>query len=359
MLKFIQTGKGLLVSIFIVAPSIYFGIGEYGLFGTILLDNPVLYIAIYSFIITHLTITAMSLSFHRYHTHKGVIINKYLDTIFQTQLWIITSLSMIDWVAVHKYHHIHSDKDLDPHSPVKKGFWHVFFKGALDFNDAKYSEPVQKIRKHIKLNRYEKFIAENSMFGPYVLTALILVLFGPIYGTIICLLNYVTSPLFAIGGVNALAHWWGYKNHKSGDNSRNIGFLFPLNFLTCGELDHNNHHGNQKSCSFRHKWYEFDIGYVYIKILEKLKLATIKSAYTPVHMKQDISRQFEKMLENNRDIKDKCIALAKELNMTLEELVAKVKAYIEGKRSKLEQPLLNLKKEILVLVKEQYHFEIA
>ena len=210
---------------------------------------------------THITITAMSISFHRYHTHKGVILNKYVDFLMQFHLWVVTSMSKLDWVSVHMYHHAHSDKEKDPHSPVHKGFWHVFLKGAWDYNTAKSWDDVVKIRKRLPVNKFETYVAENLMIGPYFLTLVIIVLFGIEYGVAICLINYFISPIFAVGGVNALAHFAGYKNHKSGDNSRNIGFLIPLNFMICGELDHNNHHAKQKSCSFRHKWYEFDIGY--------------------------------------------------------------------------------------------------
>jgi stearoyl-CoA desaturase (Delta-9 desaturase) len=361
MFKFLQSGKGMLLTASIVIPLMILTNNVHGVFGIYLDSSPWLILSIYAAAIAHITITAMSLSFHRYHTHKGVIFNKVLDHIFQIILWVITSTAKSDWVSVHMYHHANSDKEKDPHSPIQRGFWHVFFKGVLDYNTAKSDPNVIKIRERISNNKIESFIYEYNMLGPYFLTLFMIILFGVQYGVIISILNYIVSPLFAIGGVNALAHWWGYKNHKSGDNSRNIGFLFPINFLVCGELDHNNHHGHQKSCSFRHKWYEFDIGYAYIKIFEFFKLAEIKNAYTPLEMRKDLSRQVAKLLnsEANIALKNKCYALAKEFDITVHELTEKISKFIEGEKIKLEKPMIQLKNEILFhLQQSKYQFSI-
>jgi stearoyl-CoA desaturase (delta-9 desaturase) len=239
----------------------FFGINHFigfdGLIGDVFNDYSVLKLVIYMVIMAHITITCMSLSFHRYHTHKGMIINPIIDGMMQIWLWLITSMSKPDWVSVHTYHHAHSDTEKDPHSPVQKGFWRIFLMGVADYSRAKDLPDVLKIRKTIKLNKLEKFISTHLFLGPYLFSLVLLVTFGIKFGAIMMLINFLISPLFAVGGVNALAHTYGYRNHVSGDNSRNIGFLFPLNWIICGELDHNNHHAHQKSCSFRHKWYEF------------------------------------------------------------------------------------------------------
>src|SRR5690606_33520896 len=94
-------------------------IGEDGFIGSIITEYPVTFLSIYFIAVSHLTITAMSLSFHRYHTHKGVVINKWVDMPMQIWLWMVTSLSKVDWVSVHIWHHAHSDQEKDPHSPLK------------------------------------------------------------------------------------------------------------------------------------------------------------------------------------------------------------------------------------------------
>lgn len=225
---------------------------------------------------THLTITAMSLCFHRAHTHKGVKFHPIIDSAMQIWLWATTSMSKLDWVSVHVYHHAHSDSPLDPHSPVQKGLARVFFLGVADYSRAKSDPEVLRIRKRLPVNALESYIANHLFIAPVLLGLILMVAFGPAWGLILMATTFLISPIFAVGGVNALAHWFGYRNYQSTDNSRNLGFLFILNWMICGELDHNNHHSHPSSCSFRHKPWEFDIGYAYIKVLSWVGLAEIR-----------------------------------------------------------------------------------
>lgn len=247
--------------------------GPQGLIGQLMARASVWQIVLAYMVMVHLTITAMSLCFHRMHTHQGVKLHPLIDWGMQLWLWCTTSMSKRDWVSVHVYHHTHSDQALDPHSPVQKGLAHVFFLGVGGYVRAKSQPDVLKIRKRIPLNALEAFIEKNLFLGPILYSFACLLLLGPVYGTVTALMTFLISPIFAVGGVNAIAHWWGYRNHKTTDNSRNVGFLWILNWMICGELDHNNHHAYPKSCSFRHQWYEFDIGYVYIRLLQAVGLA--------------------------------------------------------------------------------------
>jgi stearoyl-CoA desaturase (Delta-9 desaturase) len=321
-------------------------VGGNGIFESAFESNTGLKIFLYIIIMSHLTITMMSLSFHRYHTHKGVIINKFLDTFMQTWLWFVTSMSKLDWVSVHIYHHAHSDQNKDPHSPVQKGFWRVFLLGIVDYAAAKDDPEVLKIRKVIKTNKYERFIAAYSLSGPIVLTLFNFLAFGMFWGSILSIINFGISPLFAVGGVNAVAHMWGYKNHKTSDNSRNIGFLFPLNFIICGELDHNNHHARPKSCSFRHRWFEFDFGYFYLKIMNFFKLADIKNAYTTKTLKADLAQKVQELLEKDFRFHRKLEEMAEELNISYLELKANIISYVEGRKVELERPVKELIAEL-------------
>ena len=293
----------------------------------------------------------MSLSFHRFHTHKGVILNKWVDMPMQVWLWMITSLNKVEWVSVHIYHHAHSDQEKDPHSPIQNGIWHSLFMGVFDYTKGKSLPEVVKIRSTLKQNKLENFMFENSFFGPTVLTTFLVVAFGPFWGGILSVINFMTSPIFAIGGVNSLAHWWGYRNHKTTDNSRNIGYLFPLNFLICGELDHNNHHGHMRSCSFRHRWFEFDIGYVYIKALKGMGLAEVKNVYTPATLKQELSKKMSDLIESDLRFKKRCEELAHELNMTYQEFKARLEAYCRGEKVKLERSCRDFMDEVIRTLK--------
>lgn len=326
-------------------------VGTNGFFGQNVDAHPLIFIFLYACIIAHVTITAMSLSFHRYHTHKGVVLNKTLDTVMGVWLWLITSLNKAEWVSTHIFHHAHSDLPKDPHSPVQKGIWHALFLGVFDYSSGKELPEVLKIRKTIPQTALESFIQRNSFLGPSIMTGFMMLMFGPFWGSVLAITNFMTSPIFAIGGVNAIAHWWGYRNHKTTDNSRNIGFLFPLNFLICGELDHNNHHGHMRSCSFRHRWFEFDVGYFYIKILSAVGLAEIKNVYTPATLKQELSKKMSDLIESDLRFKKRCEELASELNMSYQEFKARLEAYCCGEKVKLERSCRDFMDEVIRTLK--------
>lgn len=321
-------------------------IGFNGFFGDFLAAHPFIILPIYCVAIAHITITAMSLSFHRYHTHKGVVINKWIDMPMQVWLWLVTSMSKVDWVSVHIYHHAHSDQEKDPHSPLHKGLIHALFLGVFDYTKGKSLPEVQKIQKTIKTNALERYIHNHSFTGPYFMTLTAIVLFGPLWGSLVAVLNFLISPIFAVGGVNAIAHWWGYRNHVTTDNSRNIGFLFPLNFIICGELDHNNHHAHMKSCSFRHRWFEFDIGYAYLKMMSWVRLVELKNVYNPKTLKQELSKKMSELIERDYRFKKRCEELALEMKTDYEDLKNRIEAYCRGEKVKLDKAVREFMEEV-------------
>lgn len=335
----------------------YFAFGADGVVGSFLQDHTFLKLLLYFVLMGHVTITCMSLSFHRFHTHKGVVLNKYIDIPMQAWLWMICGMSKQDWVSVHQYHHVHSDTENDPHSPVQKGFWRVFLLGVKDYVTAKDWPGVQKLRNRIKTNSVERFFDRNPFGGLLITSSVCVILFGPLWGMIIATLNFLISPLFAVGGVNGIAHYIGYRNHYSKDNSRNIGFIIPLNFIICGELDHNNHHAHQTSCSFRHRWFEFDIGYVYIKLLSYLRLAEIKSVYGPENLRHKLKAQFIEFMEKDYKIKERLEELAFEMNTNFDEMKHDLIARWEGKKKEIEPALENLYFELRSMLKEAKEFQ--
>ena len=274
------------IACFFVIPA---AIGDLGFLGQLFVTHTFLKMAVIFVLMGHLTICAMSIAFHRSHTHQAVKLHPIVDGAMQTWLWMVTSMSKLDWVSVHVYHHTTSDTEKDPHSPAHKGLWRVFFLGVLDYARAKDWPEVLKIRARIPANSYERFIARHLFMGPIVLGISLMVIFGPMYGSILTVLNFAISPLFAVGGVNALAHSIGYTNYDSKDESRNLGFLFPLNWIISGELDHNNHHKYPKSPSFAHRWFEFDIGWVYIRMMKSVGLARVTGKIPKYHQVSQLS----------------------------------------------------------------------
>ncbi|NDG85039.1 MAG: hypothetical protein EBX52_08390 [Proteobacteria bacterium] len=270
---------GFYMSLGLAIASVWTGvtrwIGPAGFFGAWFQDYTALKFGLIWVLMGHVTITCMSIAFHRAHTHQSVKLHPMIDHAMQTLLWFVTSMSKLDWVSVHVYHHTWSDTPKDPHSPSQKGLARVFFLGALDYSRAKSDPEVLKIRARIPANSYERFISRNLLMAPIVMGAVFMILFGPAYGLTLSGLLFSISPVFAVGGVNALAHAFGYQNYDAKDESRNLGFLVPLNWIICGELDHNNHHKFPKSPSFRHRWFEFDIGWVYIRMMSAVGLCKI------------------------------------------------------------------------------------
>lgn len=353
-----------LISFFALSfAALWFGlshtIGLSGFIGDFIGSHPFIIIPIYCVAIAHVTITAMSLSFHRHHTHKGVIINPWVDQPMQVWLWLVTSMSKVDWVSVHVYHHAHSDQEKDPHSPLHKGLIHALFLGVFDYTQGKSLPEVKKIQKTIRTNRLEAFIHRHPYVGPYLLTVVMIVLFGPLWGSLLSVLNFLVSPIFAVGGVNAIAHWWGYRNHVTTDNSRNIGFLFPLNFIICGELDHNNHHAHMKSCSFRHRWFEFDIGYLYLKILNWFRLADLKNVYSPKTLKQELSKKLSELIDHDYRFKKRCEELALEMNTNYLDLKARMEAYCRGEKVKLDRAVREFMYEVERTLKANQRLKLS
>jgi stearoyl-CoA desaturase (delta-9 desaturase) len=103
--------------------------------------------------------------------------------------------------------------------------------------------------------------------------AIDLVAFGW-WGFLVWGIQMIWVPFWAAGVINGLAHWWGYRNYKVDDTSTN---LIPWAFWIGGEELHNNHHGDGTSARFSKKWWEFDIGWMYICILQALGLAKLRT----------------------------------------------------------------------------------
>jgi stearoyl-CoA desaturase (delta-9 desaturase) len=180
-----------------------------------------------------------------------------------------------EWVAVHRKHHQASDTPADPHSPAIYGIWNILFKGVWYYKQAAKDPEVMKLGVGTPNDWIEQHVyTPYSARGILLMLAIDLVLFGWV-GVVVWAVQMLWIPLWAAGVINGLAHWWGYRNYNVKDTSRN---LFPIGIWIGGEELHNNHHGAGASAKFSHRWFEFDIGWFYIKTFEILKLATIRDA---------------------------------------------------------------------------------
>jgi len=228
-------------------------------------------IFLYTLIVTHITIVSVTLFLHRGQAHKGINFNPILSHFMRFWLWMTTGMVTKQWVAIH---HAFSDKEGDPHSPHVFGIWRVFTKGALLYNIAsKDTEMVNKFGVGTPDDWIERNIyTPHSRLGILLMLVIDLVLFGP-WGFIVWGVQMLWIPFWAAGVINGLGHWVGYKNGTTRDQSRNLS---PIGIIIGGEELHNNHHLDPANVKLSKRWFEFDIGYMWLRLFSLFGLATIK-----------------------------------------------------------------------------------
>jgi stearoyl-CoA desaturase (delta-9 desaturase) len=189
-------------------------------------------------------------------------------------LWLTTGMVTRQWVAIHRKHHQKSDQAGDPHSPQVYGIWRVLFGGAFLYHAAsKDTEMVEKLSHGTPTDWVERNIyARHSRLGIAIMLAIDVALFGW-WGFVVWGIQMIWVPFFAAGVINGLAHWWGYRNVETPDTSTN---LIPWAVWIGGEELHSNHHADGANPKFTQRWWEFDIGWMYICILRTLGLATLR-----------------------------------------------------------------------------------
>ena len=230
---------------------------------------------IYTLVVTHITIICVTLFLHRGQAHRAIIFHPILSHFMRFWLWLTTGMVTKQWVAVHRKHHRFSDAKGDPHTPHVFGFWKVLFKGAFLYNDASKDKvmvdtySVGTPSDWMEHNIY----TPHSRLGIGLLLVLSLIVFGW-WGLLIWSIQMIWIPFWAAGVINGLGHWWGYKNGETKDYSRNIS---PWGIVIGGEELHNNHHLSPASPKLSRKWFEFDMGWMWLSIFRFLKLAKVRA----------------------------------------------------------------------------------
>ena len=237
-------------------------------------ENNKLLEIIYTLIVTHITIICVTLFLHRGQAHKAIEFNPILEHFIRFWLWLTTGMVTKQWVAIHRKHHRYSDVEGDPHSPHVFGIFKVLFQGAVLYHEAsKDKDMVNTYGVGTPSDWMEHNIyTPHSRLGIGILFLFNIWLFGWI-GALIWVIQMIWIPFWAAGVVNGLGHWWGYRNTETKDGSKNLS---PFGLIIGGEELHNNHHANPASPKLSSKWYEFDAGWFWLKIFEKLKLAKVK-----------------------------------------------------------------------------------
>src|SRR6478752_6035285 len=191
---------------------------------------PVLFIVVAG----HITNVCVTLFLHRSQTHRGVRLHAIAATPMRLWLWLTTAIVTKEWVACHRKHHAFADREGDPHSPLVEGLREILLMLGID-----------------------------------------IWLFGFFVGPLVWGVQMIWIPLWAAGVINGIGHALGYRNFQVKDESRNIS---PIAIWLGGEELHNNHHADPKSAKFKAKWFELDIGWVYLRLLSLFGLAEISYA---------------------------------------------------------------------------------
>ena len=230
----------------------------------------------YVLVMTHITIACVTLYLHRSQAHRAVEFHPVVAHAMRFWLWLTTGMVTKQWVAIHRKHHVYSDAEGDPHSPHVYGIWHVLTRGAGLYHSASKDAAMVESYGHRTPNDWieNNVYSKHSRLGIMIMLLINLWLFGGI-GFILWGIQMLWIPFWAAGVINGLAHWWGYRNGQTRDRSRNI---LPFGIIIGGEELHNNHHLDPASAKLSLKPWEFDIGWMYIKLLEKVKLAKLRIA---------------------------------------------------------------------------------
>ncbi len=220
--------------------------------------------------LTHVTIVAVTVYLHRHQAHRALELHPIPSHFFRFWLWLTTGMVTKEWAAIHRKHHAKCETEDDPHSPQVKGIRKVLWEGAeLYREEAKNEETLARYGHGTPDDWLERNVYRHSVLGVSVMLVTNLILFGPL-GLTIWAVQMLWIPFWAAGVVNGLGHYWGYRNFDCADAATN---LVPWGILIGGEELHNNHHSFATSAKLSAKWYEFDIGWMYIRILEMLGLA--------------------------------------------------------------------------------------
>ncbi len=231
-------------------------------------------IVIYALVTTHITICSVTIFLHRHQSHRALDLHPLPSHFFRLWLWLGTGMVTKEFVSIHRKHHAKCETEEDPHSPQTRGIRKLLLEGTELYRaESRNKETMVKYghgtpNDWIERNLYTRY----SWQGVGLMLIINLALFGAI-GLTVWAIQMAWIPVMATGVINGLGHWWGYRNFESPDASTNVSIW---GVLIGGEELHNNHHTYPTSAKFSVKKYEFDIGWVYINLMSKVGLATVR-----------------------------------------------------------------------------------
>jgi stearoyl-CoA desaturase (delta-9 desaturase) len=227
----------------------------------------------YTLILTHITIAGVTIYLHRHSAHRALDLHPIPAHFFRFWLWLTTGMLTKHWTAIHRKHHAKCETVDDPHSPQIYGIRKVLLQGAeLYRKEGRNQETLDRYGYGTPDDWLERNIYCHDRWGIAIMLITNVILLGPI-GITVFAVQMLWIPFLAAGVINGIGHYWGYRNFQPADASTNI---IPWGILVGGEELHNNHHAYATSAKLSNRWYEFDIGWLYIRILETMGLAHVK-----------------------------------------------------------------------------------
>jgi len=239
--------------------------------------------ALVTLAVTQAAVIATSVYLHRGLAHRALSLHPFADFFFRFVLWLSTGQNRREWVAVHRKHHAFTDKEGDPHSPLREGFWKVQLGNVFYYvREARNPETITRWAKDIKDDIWDRLIFNRGTVGAIFGIALAMLLLGPVWGLVVAGAHFVLYVFVLAPAINGLGHWWGQRNffNNSGTNIR------VLAWLTGGESLHNNHHAHPSSPKFSMGRFEFDPSWVVIRVLMLCRLAKLVGERVKVSSQQ-------------------------------------------------------------------------
>jgi stearoyl-CoA desaturase (Delta-9 desaturase) len=276
--------------------------------------------------LTHVTIAAVTIFLHRCQAHRALELHPLVSHFFRLWLWLTTGMITKEWAAIHRKHHAKCETAEDPHSPQVYGIHRVLWAGVFLYVKESHNKETLERYGHgtpddwMERHVYSRF----AVLGLTLMGVINVVMLGIVPGALVLATQIVWIPFWAAGVINGIGHFWGYRNWSTEDASTNI---VPWGILIGGEELHNNHHAYATSAKLSNKWYEIDLGWMYIRLLEALGLAQVKKvAPTPrfTEAKAVDSATLQAVITHRYDVLAK---YAKSLKRTYAEELGKLRRF--------------------------------
>ena len=224
--------------------------------------------------LTHVTIASVTIFLHRSQAHRALDLHPAISHFFRFWLWLTTGMVTKEWVSIHRKHHARCETQEDPHSPQVLGINEVLWRGSELYRRAAADREMgERFGRGTPDDWLERHVySRYNGLGVVLMLAIDLALFG-VLGLTVWAVQMVWIPFWAAGVINGIGHYWGYRNYESPDAATNI---VPWGILIGGEELHNNHHAFPTSAKLSSKWWEFDVGWLYIRVLSAFGLARVK-----------------------------------------------------------------------------------